>query len=87
VSLASLTLYLRGRRPWSQLNRREGGPHIQFERLKKININGSAAIKHGFPVVKPLLIKLDILKQGPGFTLFFVTLTAIRSEILTGLSG
>jgi hypothetical protein len=64
-----------------------GGPHIQLEGLKKININGSDAIKHGFPVVQSLLIKLGILKQGPEFTLFFVTLTVICSEIVTGLSG
>jgi len=87
VSLASLTLYLRGRGPWYQLNRRVGGPHIRLAGLKKININGSAAIEHVFLVVKSLLIKFDILKQGPGFTLSFVNLNVIRSEIVTGLSG
>jgi len=86
-SLASLSLYVRGRSPWCQLNRRVGGTYIRFEALKEVNINGPAAIQHGFPVVKSLLIKLGILTQGPGFTSSFVTLTVILSEIVTVLIG
>ena len=82
MSLASLTLYLRGRSPCCQLNRRVIGPHILLEGVKKININESAAIE-----TFSLLMKLDILTQGPGFTSSFVLLTVIGSEIVTGLSG
>jgi len=61
--------------------------HIRLVGVKKININEPAAVEHGFPVVKSLLIKLDILTQGPGIISYFVTLTVFRSEIVTGLSG
>lgn len=61
------------------------GPHIRLEGLKEININGSAAIEHGFPVVKSLFIKLDILTLGHEFSSSFVTQTVIRIEILSGL--
>ena len=64
-----------------------GGHHIRLEGVKKININGSAAIEQSFPVVKSLLIKLDILTQGLGLISSFVTLNVLRSEIVTGLSG
>jgi len=64
-----------------------GGTHISLVGLKETDINGSATIQRGFPVVKPLLIKLDILTQGPEFTSSFVTLTVISSEIVTVLSG
>jgi hypothetical protein len=64
-----------------------GGLHIRLEGVKKININGSAAIEHGFPVIKSLLIKLITLTLGPGFTSTFVTLTVIRREIVTSLGG
>jgi hypothetical protein len=60
---------------------------MRLEGVKKVNIKGSAAIEQGFPVVKSLLIKLDILTQGLGLTSSFVTLTVLRSEILKGSSG
>ena len=63
-----------------------GGSHIRLEGFKETNINGSATIEHGFPVLKFLLIKLNILTKGPGLTSSFVSLTVIRSEIFTGLS-
>lgn len=62
------------------------GPHIPLEGVKKININESGTIEPGFPVVKSLLIKLHILKQGSVFT-SFVTLTVILSETVMSLSG